>query len=145
MDAPLDVAAEQAALLAADVVVWQFPLYWYSLPALMKKYLDDVYLHGFAYGSTGTALQGKRLILSFTAGATEAQYQYGEAMNYPVEAFLPPLRQSATMCSMQWQEPVYSTGMMYVPGVSSEADLAAVQEKAQAHAARLAAQIHALV
>ncbi|UOO81070.1 NAD(P)H-dependent oxidoreductase [Uruburuella testudinis] len=144
-DSQINVAAEQAALLDADVVVWQFPFYWYSLPALMKKYLDDVYLHGFAYGSNGTALAGKKLIVSFTAGAPAAAYQYGEAMNYPVEDFLPPLRQSAVMCSMDWQPPVYSTDIMYVPGVSSEADREAVEHKARAHAGRLAAQIRTLI
>lgn len=38
----IDVAAEQAALSAADRIVWQFPLYWYSGPGLMKKWLDQV-------------------------------------------------------------------------------------------------------
>ena len=64
-----DVAAEQAALVEADVIVWHFPFYWYSVPALMKKWIDDVLTHGFAYGSGGTALHGKHLLLSFTTGA----------------------------------------------------------------------------
>ena len=53
--AGFDVAAEQAALVKADVVVWQFPFYWYSVPAIMKKWIDDVLTHGFAYGTGGTA------------------------------------------------------------------------------------------
>ncbi|MDO5638474.1 MAG: NAD(P)H-dependent oxidoreductase [Neisseria sp.] len=138
----IDVAAEQAALVAADVVVWQFPLHWYALPALMKAYLDEVYLHGFAYGSGGTALKGKKLTVSLTAGAPAEQYRYGGAMNHPLEAFLPPLQQSAVQCGMDWQQPVCSTGIMYVPGVSSEADLADVQNRARLHAERLMAQIH---
>ena len=41
-DYQIDIAAEQQALLVVDVIVWQFPLFWYSLPALLKKWLDDV-------------------------------------------------------------------------------------------------------
>lgn len=86
-----DVAAEQAALVEADVIVWHFPFYWYSVPALVKKWIDDVLAHGFAYGSGGTALHGKHLLISFTTGAPEAEYAKGKSMNWPVEAFLPPI------------------------------------------------------
>ena len=40
------VATEQSALRAADVIVWQFPLYWYSVPAKMKQWIDDVLGYG---------------------------------------------------------------------------------------------------
>lgn len=46
-----NVNDEQDAILWADVIVWQMPFYWYSMPSLMKKWLDDVFLHGFAHGS----------------------------------------------------------------------------------------------
>ena len=65
--ANIDVDAEQKALLEADLIVWQFPFWWYSLPWLMKKWLDEVFLHGFAHGSTGK-LGGKKLLVSFTTG-----------------------------------------------------------------------------
>lgn len=143
-NAAINVVAEQAALVEADIIVWQFPLHWYHLPALMKKWLDEVHVYGFAHGSTGTALQGKKLILSFTTGAAEEQYQYGAAMNYPITDFLPSLRQTASLCGMVWQEPVYSMGMMYMPGVSSEADLSVLKQKAQVHAERLAKLIQNL-
>jgi len=82
----IDVAAEQAKLAKADVIVWQFPVNWYSLPALLKKWLDNVFSHGFAYGDN--KLMGKKLILSFTTGAPEEAYQHGGAQNYPFTDFL---------------------------------------------------------
>ena len=118
-----DVPAEQAVLKEADIIVWHFPFYWYSVPALMKKWIDDVLTHGFAYGSSGTVLHGKRLLLSFTTGASASEYATGRAMNWPVEAFLPPLLQTANLCGMKTLEPVWSNGMMYIPGVSTPADL----------------------
>jgi glutathione-regulated potassium-efflux system ancillary protein KefF len=138
-DFKVDVAAEQAALVTADVIVWQFPFHWYALPALLKKWLDDVMVFGFAHGAGGDKLHGKKLILSFTTGAPEAAYGHGQPMNYSIDEFLPPLRQTATLCGMQLQEPVYSAGMMFIPGVSSDADRANVEARAHNHADRLAA------
>ena len=58
-DFGIDVEAEQEALTRADTIVWQHPLYWYSVPGLLKHWFDKV-LAGWAYGEGGTALVGKR-------------------------------------------------------------------------------------
>ena len=42
-----------------DRITYQFPMYWYSVTPLLKKWLDDVLTDGFAYGSTGNKLEGK--------------------------------------------------------------------------------------
>ena len=141
--AGFDVAAEQAALRRADVVVLQFPFCWYAVPAVVKDWIDHVFTHGFAYGSGGTALHGKRIVFSFTTGAEASGYVKDGPMGWPVEAFLPPLLQTARMCGFAGGEVVCSTGMMVVPGVSTETDREAVLGKAQDHAARLALLINA--
>ncbi len=66
----------------------------------MKKWIEDVFVHGFSHGSTGDKVQGKKLILSFTSGAPESMYQYGEGQSYLIEDFLPPLKQFANLCGM---------------------------------------------
>ena len=139
----IDVAAEQQAILAADIIVWQFPFHWYGLPALLKKWLDEVFTHGFAYG-LNAKLSGKKLIVSFTTGSSAQDYAEGHAMNYPLAAFIPAFRQTALLCGMRFDEPVVSNGMMYVPGVNSESDLANVRAKARDHAVRLIRQIEDL-
>lgn len=139
-----DVAAEQAALVEADVIVWHCPFYWYSVPALVKKWIVDVLAHGFAYGSDGTALHGKHLLISFTTEAPEAEYAKGKSMNWPVEAFLPPLLQTANLCGLKTLDPVWSTGMMYIPGVPGHDDLEAVRNRAAAHAVKMNDEISAL-
>ena len=58
-DFRIDVDREQKRLLDHDVIVFQHPLYWYSTTAILKEWQDLVLEHGFAYGSEGTALQGK--------------------------------------------------------------------------------------
>lgn len=80
-----DIAAEQAKLLWADVVVLQFPLWWFSMPAILKGWLDRVFAHGFAIGvpKPGTrqwlrygegTLSGRRAMLAVTTGGREAQF-----------------------------------------------------------------------
>ena len=56
----IDVAAEQAALGPATLVVWLHPVHWYGMPPLMKLWLDDVLSFGWAYGpdGDGAARQG---------------------------------------------------------------------------------------
>ncbi|RVU06453.1 flavodoxin family protein [Novosphingobium umbonatum] len=144
-DYRIDVAAEQTALVAADVIVWQFPFYWYALPALFKKWVDDVLVFGFAHGVGGDKLHGKTLVLSFTTGAPEAAYAHGQPMNHTVEEFLPPLRQTAALCGLKLADPVHSHGMMFIPGVTSDAQRAEVEARAHNHAARLIATLQPLI
>lgn len=140
-DFRIDVAAEQAALVNADVIVWQFPLHWYALPALLKKWVDDVLVFGFAHGAAGDKLRGKALIQSFTTGAPGEAYAHGKPMNYTIDEFLPPQRQTALLCGMIWQGPIHSSGMSFIPGVSSDADRARVEARAHNHAERLIAAL----
>ena len=64
----IDVEAEQRALAASRLVVWQHPIYWYSVPALLKLWFDKVLAYGWAYGEGGTALRGKHCLWVATTG-----------------------------------------------------------------------------
>ncbi len=140
-DFRIDVKKEQDDLRAADVIILEFPIYWYSIPALLKKWYEDVMTHGFALGTQGTALEGKKVILSFTAGVAEDAYKKGGFMNHELSEFLLPLIQSVSACRMKLFDCVYSTAMMYVPGVSSEQDKKELEDTASDHAKRLCAKV----
>jgi NAD(P)H dehydrogenase (quinone) len=80
---PDDIAAEQAKLLAADAVVFQFPLWWFGMPAIMKGWIERVYAYGLAYGNKGAGnthrygeggLAGRRAMLSVTTGGPASDY-----------------------------------------------------------------------
>lgn len=63
----------------ADMLLFQFPLWWYTMPAIMKGWIDRVFAEGFAYGEgkefeTGL-LKGKKAMLSFTVGAQKDYFQ----------------------------------------------------------------------
>ncbi|MBU1020244.1 MAG: NAD(P)H-dependent oxidoreductase, partial [Firmicutes bacterium] len=77
-DFEIDVLQEQELLLAHNTIVLQFPLYWYNMPPLLKKWFDDVFVQGFAYGTNGNKLAKKQLFISIsTGGASESYTDFG--------------------------------------------------------------------
>lgn len=135
-DYRIDVAAEQAKLVTADVIVLQFPIFWYSMPSLLAKWMEDVFVRGFSHGSTGKALAGKKLILSFTTGAPENAY----GANFPLEMLTGRFRQTAGLTGMIYEGYVYTGGVSYADR-TDPARAAAMQEAAHVHAKRLAEKI----
>ena len=135
----INAEAEQKALLAADTIVFQFPFYWYSVPGILKEWVDKVLTYGFAYGSTGTKLHGKNFIVSTTIGGPEEAYQSDGYNNYTIEELLKPIKQTANLCGMSFQAPVTTHDMIYVPGVFNVKE--EVEARAKDHAQRLFASI----
>ena len=134
-DWKFDVEREQERLRNADVIVMQFPFFWYGVPSLMHKWMEEVFVHGFSHGSKGKALAGKKLLVSFTSGAP--------VQGYPVDDFLIPLKQFAKACSMDWAGYVYSGGLSYASRHDEE-KLAQMKAKALLHADRVAEKVRSL-
>lgn len=110
-DFRIDVAAEHAVLEACDRIVLQFPMYWYSSPALLKQWQDDVLTYGWAYGSTGRALAGKELLVAVSTGADS----YGRGDSYSVNELLLPFQATADLCHLTYLEPFATTGALSIP------------------------------
>ena len=106
----IDVEAEQQALAGARLVVWQHPIHWYSMPPLMKLWVDDVLTFGWAYGPGGTALREKDLWLVATTGGPEDSYRPDSYNRYFFDAFLPPYEQTAALCGMRFLPPLILHG-----------------------------------
>jgi len=104
-DFHVDIAAEQALLLEHDLVVWHHPFYWYSVPPLVKVWIDLVLALGWAYGPGGTALQGKTVAHVVTTGGAAAAYQHEGFHGSTMAEFLLPLRRTVTLCGMTWLPP----------------------------------------
>ena len=101
----IDVTVEQQRLLDHDVILFQFPVFWYSTPSIIKEWQDLVLEHGFAYGSDGDRLDGKHLMLAVTAAGPEEAYTDKGYQHYPLRTFLTPLEQTARLCKMQFPAP----------------------------------------
>jgi glutathione-regulated potassium-efflux system ancillary protein KefF len=120
-DYDIDVAGEQSRVAATPLLVLLHPIQWYSMPALMKLWLDDVLTHGWAYGHDGTALQGKDLWLVATTGGPESSYHPQGYNRYFFDAFLPAYEQTAALCGMRFLPPLLLHGANRV----SEAEITA--------------------
>lgn len=90
-DDDIDVLAEQRLVEAHDKIVFQFPFYWFNCPPMFKKWLDEVLLYGWAYGSTsGYRLAGKIITLAISAGIDEHEYQQSAKYKYTMRELTRP-------------------------------------------------------
>ncbi|HAS8424314.1 TPA: flavodoxin family protein [Vibrio vulnificus] len=101
----INIDKEQARLLEHDVIVFQFPLYWYSTPALLKEWQDLVLEYGFAYGTDGTALQDKLMLCVVSAGGKEEAYKAEGYNHFTIRQLLAPIEQMAALTSMHYLPP----------------------------------------
>ena len=108
----IDVDAEQKRLVAHDVILFQFPLFWYSTPSLLKEWIDLVFDNGFAYGKDGYALVGKRMMLAVSAGAPEDAYREDGYQRHSLRSFLFPLEQTAELCHLAFTPPYAQYGAL---------------------------------
>ncbi len=114
----IDVVAEQQALLEADVIIFQHPIFFCGVPAALKRWMEVVLQHGFAYGTDGDKLHGKKFIHSFTAASGADTYagELGRALRAPIEA-------SALYCGLEYLRafPLYGQLALVNPNVAQEA------------------------
>ncbi|MBX9766879.1 MAG: NAD(P)H-dependent oxidoreductase [Bdellovibrionales bacterium] len=102
----IDVQEEQKLLLEHDDIFFQHPFYWYSMPPLLKLWMDDVLEWNFAYGPDGTALKGKGFHLSITTGGSVEAYQPAGVNRFAIESFFPTYDQTAYLCGMTFHKPI---------------------------------------
>ncbi len=99
-DFDVDIKREQQLLIEHDLIILHHPFYWYSTPALLKQWEDLVLEHGWAYGSKGNALVGKKLMQVITTGGSARAYEKDSLNKHTVHEFLVPIEQSFKLCGM---------------------------------------------
>ncbi|EIJ0981335.1 TPA: flavodoxin family protein [Vibrio vulnificus] len=102
----INIDKEQARLLEHDVIVFQFPLYWYSTPALLKEWQDLVLEYGFAYGTDGIALKDKLMLCVVSAGGKEEAYKAEGYNHFTIRQLLAPIEQMAALTNMHYLPPL---------------------------------------
>jgi len=75
-----DIQAEIDKVLACDLLILQFPMWWFSVPAIMKGWIDRVFANGTMYGAGGMrfdngGLKGRKAMLTFTTGCFPAMME----------------------------------------------------------------------
>ncbi len=132
-DFDIDIKAEQAELLAHDIIIWQHPFYWYNCPPLMKQWLDLVLEYGWAYGTGGNKLQGKWIMNSLTSAGTFEVYRKEGRNRFTYRQLLSPFDQTAYLCHMEYLPP------FVLPGANK-----VTQDRAEEYAIHFAQVIHFL-
>ncbi|TVZ55553.1 putative NADPH-quinone reductase [Lutibacter sp. Hel_I_33_5] len=90
-DLEINVKREQELLESVDKIVLQFPFYWFNCPPFLKKWIDEVLSHGWAYGkNSGYKLAGKKFALAITAGIKEEDYKASGRYDFTLEELTRP-------------------------------------------------------
>ncbi|MFD7242021.1 NAD(P)H-dependent oxidoreductase [Streptomyces massasporeus] len=127
-------------LLAADLLVLSFPMWWFSLPAVLKGWVDRVFVMGGVFGGPHglfgeAALAGKRAMLLFTTGGPGESFRPGGAFG-PLDDFLFHIhRGMLEFVGFEVLDPVVTYGPARMTDEERSAALEAVEE-AVARAAR---------
>ncbi len=127
-----DIAAEVDKLKAADLLILSFPVYWFSVPAIMKGWIDRVLVSGVCYGGKRVynhgGLKGKTALVACTLGGRD--YMFGpQAIHGELEVMLRPLlRGTLAYCGMEVVQPFYGFHIPYLKVDAREAIMADFQQ-----------------
>ncbi|RAX56788.1 NAD(P)H dehydrogenase [Helicobacter monodelphidis] len=98
----IDKEAEITLLKNADKIIFQFPLFWFSTPSLLKEWQDEV-LTGIAYGADSKMLKGKKFQIITTLGGAESSYDGHHG--YDMKTLLSPLQSAFSYMGCEVLEP----------------------------------------
>ncbi|QYR22273.1 NAD(P)H-dependent oxidoreductase [Paenibacillus sp. sptzw28] len=102
-DGNIDVAKEQKLVESHGNLIFQFPIYWFNCPPLLKKWFDDVLAYGWAYGSSGDKLKNRKVALGVTAGIKKEDYSENGRYRYTLEQLLAPFETSFLYCNADYR------------------------------------------
>ncbi|MDY6122010.1 MAG: NAD(P)H-dependent oxidoreductase [Porphyromonas sp.] len=87
-DERIDVAREQALVESHERIIFQFPLWWYAAPALLKKWLDEVLTEGWAYGAGGDKMKPKEIGVAVSCGGKETDFSRHGAQRHSLAHYV---------------------------------------------------------
>lgn len=99
-DKNYNISEEQKKLEQYDKIIFQFPLYWYSVPFNMKKWIDFIFTEEWSFGINATALKGKSIAFATTVGSPKESFSPDSYNHYTLEEYLRPIIQMAKLSKM---------------------------------------------
>ncbi len=128
-----DVQAEIDKLMAADLLILQFPFWWYSVPAMLKGWIDRVFAYGVAYDFGRTwdrgVFRGRRAMLAFTTSAPPTS-SFPDGRNGDLERTLWPLHAGVlALCGYDVLKPCVAHAVRWVDQARREAILAEYRQR----------------
>ena len=131
-DGKMDVKAEQEKLLKADTIITAFPMYWFKSPYLLSKWVEDVFAHGFAYGTNAYKLEVKKMIVSMTMGGAADEYKG----KFDLDRLIGPFEATALFVKMKFGGYAYTLDIPFT--IKDTPDIAKKKtEELEKHAEKL--------
>jgi NAD(P)H dehydrogenase (quinone) len=125
-----DIALEIKKLNWADLIIFQFPLWWLSFPAILKGWCDLVLANGVAvnFQTYEPLLAGKRALCALTTGGREANYT-AEAPAGDINSLLTFARVTFATAGIEFLSPFVAYGVPTLPNDEREALLKLYRER----------------
>ena len=114
----IDIEKEQNALRDFDRIVFQFPMYWYSSPASLKRFMDDVFTRNYIVAKR--SLKTKELGIVVSLGDAEADFQAGGPEQFTVSELLRPFQAFANKAGMTYLKPFVVNQFGYLDPAQKE-------------------------
>lgn len=99
-DFDINIKQEQEFLSEHDCIIFHHPMFWYSVPALLKEWMDLVLQHGWAYGTNGNALKDKLFFNVITTGGPKEAFQLKGMHHHTLNELLLPISLTVQKCKM---------------------------------------------
>ncbi|WP_025719920.1 NAD(P)H-dependent oxidoreductase [Paenibacillus sp. 1-18] len=116
-DGNIDAEKEQHFIESHSNLILQFPVYWFNSPPLLKKWLDDVFAYGWAYGSNGgDKLKNRKVALAVSAGSKKEDYSEEGRCRYTLEHLLSPFETTFLYCNADFRSFFAHYGTENEPG-----------------------------
>lgn len=106
-----DIHAEQRLLSKYEDIIFQFPIHWFSTPFALKKYIDEVFTYGWAFGPEGDKLKGKKIGFAVSTGGKKESYE--SAPGITVSSLLNDFQLSFQYCGCEISNLHVFYGAMY--------------------------------
>ncbi|MEY8754206.1 NAD(P)H-dependent oxidoreductase [Peribacillus frigoritolerans] len=118
-DGNINAEKEQQLIESHSNLVLQFPFYWFNCPPLLKRWLDDVFTYGWAYGSNGgDKLKNRKAALAVSAGINEEDYSEEGRYSFTLEHLLSPFETTFLYCNADYRSFFAFYGAENEPSVS---------------------------
>lgn len=105
-DFNINVVREKKLLLSHDTIIFQYPLNWFTAPAIITEWQYTVLERGFAYGEQGNALEGRLVQHIVSTPDSEASFSADGENEMPLSEYMRSYKQTANICGMEYLLPL---------------------------------------
>ncbi|GKQ42776.1 NAD(P)H dehydrogenase [Companilactobacillus sp. RD055328] len=116
----IDIEHERQLLIENERIILQFPLYWYTAPAALKKWMDEVLDGDFIFAGQ-KPLANKEFGIVVSTGISDKQFQAGGNEKFTISEMLKPFEMTANKLQMSYLRPLVINQFEYFTNEQKQA------------------------